>query len=437
MYNLKEIKTLFKQQVKQIHQKFFWKEVLFSCVEAKEFQYAQTCGLALIKDSDELDEVSIHYEKYGYFTELVELIEKGISFDNLNSSLNTLLCELYSKFRQEKLMNQISRCWKFANPMRLTNACRDNACWAELVFLHQSYEEHDEAIKVMMERSTDAFNLQVYNDNIVQVSSVDLYYRSIDFFLDEQPELLVQLLLHIKDKVNHEKVANQLSLSNNLAIAKEYFEFIQDQNLLKVNEALNSLYIDEDNYESLRKSVAKYNNFDQQLLAKRLESHDLIEFRRISTLLYKINKKWNESIDLSLGDKLYKDAMQTAAESNSVEVAEKLLTYFVKNDLKECFASCLYTCYDLIRPDVALELSWRNNIQDMAMPFLIQVLREYTTKIDEFEKIKIKNEIEKKNVSQTNDVEFNNFTASDEGFPINNSVGNSSQGFGDNNNDWY
>jgi len=364
-------------------------------------------------------------------------LKKGISFDNLNSSLNTLLCELYSKFRQEKLMNQISRCWKFANPMRLTNACRDNACWAELVFLHQSYEEHDEAIKVMMERSTDAFNLQVYNDNIVQVSSVDLYYRSIDFFLDEQPELLVQLLLHIKDKVNHEKVANQLSLSNNLAIAKEYFEFIQDQNLLKVNEALNSLYIDEDNYESLRKSVAKYNNFDQQLLAKRLESHDLIEFRRISTLLYKINKKWNESIDLSLGDKLYKDAMQTAAESNSVEVAEKLLTYFVKNDLKECFASCLYTCYDLIRPDVALELSWRNNIQDMAMPFLIQVLREYTTKIDEFEKIKIKNENEKKNVSQTNDVEFNNFTASDEGFPINNSVGNSSQGFGDNNNDWY
>jgi len=40
---------------------------------------------------------------------------------------------------------------------------------------------------------------------------------------------------------------------------------------------------------------------------------------------------------------------------------------------KECFASCLSTCYDLIRPDVALELAWKNNMMDFAFPYLLQV----------------------------------------------------------------
>jgi len=40
---------------------------------------------------------------------------------------------------------------------------------------------------------------------------------------------------------------------------------------------------------------------------------------------------------------------------------------------KECFASCLFVCYDIIRPDVALELAWMNNMIDFAFPYLLQV----------------------------------------------------------------
>jgi hypothetical protein len=40
---------------------------------------------------------------------------------------------------------------------------------------------------------------------------------------------------------------------------------------------------------------------------------------------------------------------------------------------KECFASCLFICYDLIRPDVALELAWMDNMVDFAFPYLLQV----------------------------------------------------------------
>lgn len=48
--------------------------------------------------------------------------------------------------------------------------------------------------------------------------------------------------------------------------------------------------------------------------------------------------------------------METAAQSADSEIAEELLHYFVDNGERECFAASLYTCYDLIKPDVAMEV---------------------------------------------------------------------------------
>lgn len=48
--------------------------------------------------------------------------------------------------------------------------------------------------------------------------------------------------------------------------------------------------------------------------------------------------------------------METAAQSAEPEIAEELLHYFVDNGERECFAASLYTCYDLIKPDVAVEV---------------------------------------------------------------------------------
>jgi clathrin heavy chain len=49
----------------------------------------------------------------------------------------------------------------------------------------------------------------------------------------------------------------------------------------------------------------------------------------VAAHLYKKNSKWEQSISLSKQDKLFKDAIETAASSGSSEVAEDLLTYFV------------------------------------------------------------------------------------------------------------
>lgn len=73
--------------------------------------------------------------------------------------------------------------------------------------------------------------------------------------------------------------------------------------------------------------------------------------------------------------------MQYASESKDIELAEELLAWFLSEDKKECFAACLFTCYDLLRPDVVLETAWRHNIMDFSMPYFIQVMREYLSKV--------------------------------------------------------
>ena len=75
------------------------------------------------------------------------------------------------------------------------------------------------------------------------------------------------------------------------------------------------------------------------------------------------------------------DAMLYAGESRNIQIAEDLIAWFLENEYHECFAACLFQCYDLLRPDVILELAWRHNIMDFAMPYMIQVTREYISKV--------------------------------------------------------
>ena len=44
-----------------------WKEVCFACVEFKEFWIAHLCGLNIIVNANDLEEVSVFYQESGYF----------------------------------------------------------------------------------------------------------------------------------------------------------------------------------------------------------------------------------------------------------------------------------------------------------------------------------------------------------------------------------
>lgn len=46
----------------------------------------------------------------------------------------------------------------------------------------------------------------------------------------------------------------------------------------------------------------------------------------------------------------------------------------------------LYACYDLIPLHVVMELSWRNNLTDFSMPFLINFMSRQASTIDQLKK---------------------------------------------------
>ncbi|XP_013781374.1 clathrin heavy chain 1-like [Limulus polyphemus] len=172
---------------------------------------------------------------------------------------------------------------------------------------------------------------------------------------------------------------------NHLPLVKSYLRSVQNLNNKAINEALNGLLIDEEDFQGLRTSIDAFDNFDNIALAQRLEKHELIEFRRIAAYLYKGNNRWKQSVELCKKDMLFKDAMEYAAESKMGDIAEELLAWFLEEKNYECFGACLFQCYDLLQPDVILELAWRHGITDFAMPYLIQVMREYITKVDKLD----------------------------------------------------
>ncbi len=72
---------------------------------------------------------------------------------------------------------------------------------------------------------------------------------------------------------------------------------------------------------------------------------------------------YEESLSLSKADRLWRDALETAAASKEISVAEELAAYFVGIGNKDAFAAILYVCYELVRPDFVEEMvSWTTRL---------------------------------------------------------------------------
>jgi len=378
-----------------------WKEVQTACLDAKETRLAHTCGLHIIIHGDELDEVVKNYESRGYFEELIKLLEAGILLDRAHVGMFTELSVLYSKYKTEKLMDYLRNNYNRINIPRVIRVCERNQQWHELSFLYVQYEEFDNAVQTMITHP-EAFDHRDFKEVIVKVSNTDLFYRTIQFYLEEHPQDTKDLLHTIANRLDHERVVTLIRKLGHLAFIKDYLVTVQNNNVQAVNEALNELYIEDEEFEHLRVSIDQYEKFDHLSLAAQLERHSLLEFRRLAAYLYKKNNRFAQSIELSKRDKLYRDSIETAADSKDHTVIESLLRFFVAQENSECFAATLYTCYDYIKPDVALELGWRHKLLDFAMPYLIQVIREFTEKVDNItSKKKRKRSICRRNTKST------------------------------------
>jgi len=358
-----------------------WKEVCFACVDEDEFRLAQLCGLNIIVQADELEEISDYYQGCGKFQELLSLMEAGVGLERAHMGIFTELGILYAKHRPEKLMEHLKLFSTRVNIPRLIRACEEMQAWKELSFLYVAYDEYDNAAGVMMQHP-DAWEHVAFKDVCVKCANVEVYYKALTFYLHDHPTQLNDLLTVLTSRIDHSRVVDLLRKAGHLSLVKPYLSAVQITNLNAVNDAVNQMCIEEEDFEGLRHSIDMYDNFDQISLALRCEKHELMEFRRIASYIYQKNNRWKQSVELAKKDGLFKDSMEAAAQSGDRAIAEELLTFFVAEKNKECFSACLYTCYDLLRPDVVFELAWMNGLMDFAMPYVIQFMREYTGKVD-------------------------------------------------------
>merc|ERR1719217_269068 len=359
-----------------------WKEVNAACVEHQEFRLAQICALHIIVNPDEVEELISSYEKHGHFDEVIAVMEAGLGLERAHMGIFTELGILYSKYRESKLMEHIKLFWSRLNIRKMLKACEECAQWEEVTFLYLHYDEFDNAVLSMIAHPTESFEHVKFKDTIAKVTNTEIFYKAIDFYLQQQPTMLNDLLSVMSQRIDHVRVIQNMRKAGHMPLVKPYLLATQPANIKEVNDALYELYVQDEDHEALAAAVVEYTNFDAIEMAQQCEKHGLLQFRRIGAMLYKRAKKWAQSIALSKQDKVWDEAISTAAESCDSALAEDLLAFFVGEKLNACFSATLFTCYPLLRPDVVLELSWRNGLTDFAMPFMIQTMRELQTKVD-------------------------------------------------------
>ncbi len=361
-----------------------WKEVNIACVKDGEFRLAAICGLHIIVHPDHLEELITTYEGVGQPMELITVMEQGLGLEGAHAGIFTELGVLYSKYNPEKLMEHIKIFWSRMNVPKLLRACEAALLWDETVYLYKEDGQHDSAVKVMIDHA-NAFKHDLFLDCVQKARNQEVHYKSITFYTEQHPLLLVRLLQVLTPSLDHARVVHMSRRSDSLGLIQPYLKSVQKENLTAVNEAINELYIEDEDYEALRTSVDEYDNFDQISLAQKLEKHELLEFRRVASYVYLKNKRWAQSMNLSKADKMYKDAIETANASGDADLVEELLRFFVGVKDKECFCAVLFTCNELVKPDVAMELAWRNGYTDFVMPYMIQYIADMDKKVKEID----------------------------------------------------
>ena len=363
-----------------------WKQVNDACVDQKEFRLAQICGLNLIVHAEELNELVQRYEANGYFEELISLFEAGLGLERAHMGMFTELAILYSKYQPAKTFENLKLFWSRINIPKVIRAVEGAHLWQELVFLYAHYDEWDNAALTMIEKSTKNLDHDYFKEIIIKVSNLEIYYKAINFYVKEHPSLLVDLLAILTPRLDITRAVKIFAKSDNLPLIKPFLINVLSKNNSVVNEAYHDLMIEEEDYNALQDAVDSYDKFDQIGLATRLESHELIFFKKIAALLYRRNKKWTKSLSILKKEKLWKDAIETAAISQETKVVEELLVYFIESQNREAVVALLYTAYNLVKYDFVLEVSWLNSLENYTKPYEISIRKEQTDAIDKLSK---------------------------------------------------
>ena len=84
---------------------------------------------------------------------------------------------------------------------------------------------------------------------LLKVANIELYYKAIQFYLDYKPLLLNDLLLVLAPRMDHTRSVAFFTKTGHLQLVKSYLRSVQNLNNKAINEALNSLLIEEEDFQ--------------------------------------------------------------------------------------------------------------------------------------------------------------------------------------------
>merc|ERR1711907_596668 len=110
------------------------------------------------------------------------------------------------------------------------------------------------AVKTMVSHAS-AFKHELFLDCVQKVRNPEVQYKAITFYCTDHPMQLERLLQVLTPNLDHSRVVHLLRKNESLSLAMPYLKTVQKEDLPTINEALNELYIEEEDYESLRCSI--------------------------------------------------------------------------------------------------------------------------------------------------------------------------------------
>merc|ERR1711935_446681 len=190
----------------------------------------------------------------GFFTQVISLFEQGIGLEDAHIGIFTELGVLYTKHVPEKAMEHCKVFFSKLNVSKVVRACERARLWDPAVYLYTHDKQHDSAIKIMMERA-NAFDNDIFLDAIVKVRNNEVMYKAVSYYLTMHPTLFTRLMEVLEESIDHSRVVSQLRRSGDYALklGQDYLKSVQKNNLSPVNEALNELFVEDEDYEALRK----------------------------------------------------------------------------------------------------------------------------------------------------------------------------------------
>ncbi|CAD6903869.1 unnamed protein product [Tilletia controversa] len=350
-----------------------WRQVLKATLSRREFKLAEVAGLAIVPQAELLDDVVKDYHRAGAFDELVALLENSLGMERAHKALFTQTAIAISMFRPKSLMEWLRTYWGRCSLPAVIKVTREAHQWDATIFCLMKDAEIDSAALTMLEHASDAFNHDIMLEILPKISNTEILYRAASFYLEQHPLLLNDLLAHINQRVQTDRIVRLFRKSDNLPLIRSWLSSVYaEKDHPEVTDAYFSLLREEEEPALLRSAITSVTNFDQMTLASELQRHPLLAFRRISAELYKRAGQHTKAIEVAKEDRLFREVIEIAGDSNDVEIAHEVLDYFVKTGMKEQFTALLYGCYHLLEEDVIIETAWRSGLNDFAQPYFIQ-----------------------------------------------------------------